>query len=585
MKLLRILRRQRLLALTYFLATLSAVTLTRFDGGVAFLWGSSAILIATLLRTPRRRWAEPVAVCALMNIVVTAVWGLGPALAIPMTVVSCGEAVFAAWLLQRHDDRADPMQSLGWFVRFVAIVGIVAPLATGIAVGALLAAATGKDFLTTAVHVFTGHALGSITFTPLALLITGRKAQRETWQVLARRPIDAIAIFSIVFAVTFAVFWQSRMPLLFLPVMVIILATFRLGRVGSAMAVAIVALAGGLCTALGHGPVILLGDVVSARMLFFQFYLATTVLTVLPVSADLHSRRKMLRRIRLSEERFRMMAEHSADILMHVSDDGRVRYVSSAIQRIAGYQPEALVGVSGGRLVDREFHDFVRNEHAQATAAGGVTRSYEYIAVMADGTKRWFMTHSRAILDEDGRPDGIMSIVRDIHDAKARVDTLESEAMTDQLTSLPNRRALVAHLERMERDGTTGISLALLDIDHFKRVNDQHGHDVGDAVLRQFALIAKTMLREGDFLARVGGEEFVVVLPRTRPEAALALCDRLRAQLAYGPVIVGRVALSMTVSGGVALLGKDGLDAALKAADVALYDAKRGGRDQMRLAA
>lgn len=584
MKLVPHLRRQWLLALTYFLATLASVTLTRFDGGAAFLWGSSAILIATLLRTPRRFWFGPVIVCGLVNAVTTAIWGLGLVLALPLSLINCGEAVLATWLLQRYDDRADPMQSLGWFVRFVIIVGFVTPLVTGFAVGTVLAF-YGNAFVTTAFHVFTGHGLGSVTFTPLALLVTGRKARRETWQVLTRRRIDAIIVLSIVFLTTATVFWQSRMPMLFLPVMVVILATFRMGRVGSAAAITIVALTGGVCTALGHGPVTLIGSAISVRMLFFQFYLATTVLTVLPVSADLHSRRKMLRRIRTSEERFRMIAEHSADILMHVSDNGRIRYVSSAIERLGGYRTSELIGQSAASLIDSKFHEFVRSEHAFTVAAGGQTRSYEYVGLLADGSRRWFATHARAIVDEDGQPDGIMSIIRDIHEARVRVETLESEAMTDPLTALPNRRALTAHVDRMARDGVTGISLALLDIDHFKRVNDQHGHDVGDAVLRQFALIAKTMLREGDFLARVGGEEFVVVLPRTRPEAALALCDRLRAQLAYGPVIVGRVALSITVSVGVAMLERNGMDAALKAADIALYEAKRGGRDQMRLAA
>jgi diguanylate cyclase (GGDEF)-like protein/PAS domain S-box-containing protein len=444
----------------------------------------------------------------------------------------------------------------------------------------------GGDPLGTLFAFFCGHALGNVAFTPLAMMLMGARARRETMTTLRSKAADALLVLPLTAVVALIVFGQQFLPLLFLPVMIIILATFRMGRVGTAAAVAIVALVGGVLTGLGHGPTQLIPLEIGPRMLFFQFYLAATVLTVLPVSADLHARVHMLRRVRISEERFRMITEHSADTLMQVSIDGRIRYVSPAIRRTAGYDPMALVGRSSLTLVAPEDRVRVRQENLATLAAAGAINHYDYLAVLADGSHRWCSSNARALFDENGNLDGVLVIARDISERKEREAKLERVANTDSLTGLPNRHALFAHVEDLGRRGCAlGTTIALLDIDHFKRVNDDFGHAVGDAVLRQLSVIARQMLRTHDYIARIGGEEFVVVLPETSAREALAICDRLRAQVANGPMIVGKVAVPVTVSGGVAVLGGSTLDAALKAADLALYTAKSDGRDQMRLAA
>jgi two-component system, cell cycle response regulator len=160
-----------------------------------------------------------------------------------------------------------------------------------------------------------------------------------------------------------------------------------------------------------------------------------------------------------------------------------------------------------------------------------------------------------------------------------------SLALTDELTGLYNRRYLFAHLDELvERVHEDGISAAVLlfDIDHFKRVNDVHGHAAGDQVLRELAARTVNSVRSVDLVARLGGEEFVVVMPETDLAIAVAVAERLRAAVAREPFsIMEGERLPVTISIGVAAAAAkdDDRDRMLKRADDALYTAKARGRN------
>ncbi|MEQ1806283.1 MAG: diguanylate cyclase [Burkholderiaceae bacterium] len=165
------------------------------------------------------------------------------------------------------------------------------------------------------------------------------------------------------------------------------------------------------------------------------------------------------------------------------------------------------------------------------------------------------------------------------------LERIRALATRDDLTGLTNRRAA---LDRMHDElAVRGrpeplMSLALLDIDHFKRINDGHGHAAGDVVLRRFADCAQIQVRAGDLLARWGGEEFLLVMPATAAVQAVAVLERVRLALrcvSFDDIAPG---LAVTFSAGVAeCLGEHDLEAAIARADTAMYDAKRGGRDRV----
>jgi len=163
---------------------------------------------------------------------------------------------------------------------------------------------------------------------------------------------------------------------------------------------------------------------------------------------------------------------------------------------------------------------------------------------------------------------------------------LQREASTDALTGLHNRREFEAGMAReMERARRLRVplSLALIDIDFFKRINDRHGHDVGDGVLREVAATLRAGIRRSDLVARIGGEEFALVLLGTEPPGARVLLERLRLAVAALRVPAGADTIGCTISVGITdRVDADAEWAALyKRADQALYAAKQGGRDRV----
>ncbi|MNF61263.1 putative diguanylate cyclase YdaM [compost metagenome] len=159
---------------------------------------------------------------------------------------------------------------------------------------------------------------------------------------------------------------------------------------------------------------------------------------------------------------------------------------------------------------------------------------------------------------------------------------LEDLVATDELTGLFNRRHFLRlatrELQRMEPGVAHG--LALIDLDHFKRINDLHGHAAGDQVLQAFAAVATACLRDGDVVARYGGEEFVLLLPDSDPERLTTCCERLRVAFT-GVELVGLNVRDLSLSAGMTLLeAEEDLDDALHRADQALYRAKRDGRNR-----
>ena len=185
---------------------------------------------------------------------------------------------------------------------------------------------------------------------------------------------------------------------------------------------------------------------------------------------------------------------------------------------------------------------------------------------------------------------GVATLSRRTAKDMLRIRALEEAAFVDPLTGLANRRRFDERLgEEVRRAQAIGLPLTLLvlDIDHFKRVNDTYGHAVGDVVLRQVATLIAAKSRHLDTVCRVGGEEFVVIVPGIEGPFAAASAERLRRAVAETPIPVeGQVDLSTTLSLGLATL-REGETAELlfRRADAALYGAKRGGRDRVSLAA
>lgn len=201
----------------------------------------------------------------------------------------------------------------------------------------------------------------------------------------------------------------------------------------------------------------------------------------------------------------------------------------------------------------------------------------------------WVMVSGHAASrSPDGRPQRLVGVQQDISERRAMAERLEAQAMTDALTGLPNRRHFMQAMDyqygRIRRHPELSVCVLMLDIDHFKRVNDTYGHAGGDVVLSAFAEAVTGHLRETDIAGRLGGEEFAVVLPDTDAAGGRRVAEKLRQAVeAMRVTLEDGAVVQITTSLGLTLMKGDDTrpDGALARADDALYRAKREGRNRV----
>ena len=577
------------LALLYF--TLTALTLryTRFHGGVALIWIATAPLLAFLVISPKRNWPLPALGCAVAGALATILFGLGAKAALPFALINLGEAIGGALILRRLLPRSYRFESLREIGIFLGIAGLVMPAVAGYFAGLTTHALTGLPVLRNWFDYFTGHGLGAITFTPLVLLASGGEVRSWTANASLRERAEAGLLILLMGLVTLTAFSQDHLPLLFVPMLPMMVAVFRIGRLGAALAITLLTVIALTCAIDGRGPITLIEGSSGLRAQFLQFYLACAVLIAWPAAAELKHRKIIHGQLQAASAVARLIMDRTGDIIVYFAIDGTMQYVSPAIEVLGGYRPDQLTGQTPHALIHPDDLDEAIRVHRQALQHPDDTFIVAYRARTANGSFAWYESHSRATVDADGQPSGVVSI---IHECSARKDAesaLIRDAHTDPLTGLLNRRGFDAALAR-DFDGgipPAPFTVVAFDLDHFKAINDTYGHETGDLVLKAFAAHLQMMLRKDDTIARFGGEEFVAILDGASTADAHEVCERLRASFAAGErrSADGR-GFRVTVSGGIAEY-REGLTVAqmLAEADAALYRAKSDGRNRLALSA
>jgi diguanylate cyclase (GGDEF)-like protein/PAS domain S-box-containing protein len=267
----------------------------------------------------------------------------------------------------------------------------------------------------------------------------------------------------------------------------------------------------------------------------------------------------------------------------------RIEWVNPAFESLTGHPRESAIGRRPAELVKSGLHDQPFYEAMWRTILAGQTWRGEVINKKRDGSLYNEELIIAPVLAESGEIRHFVGIKQDITTRKHLEAELQSLATTDPLTGLPNRRHFLAQVEqeyaRAHRFSEPNAALLMLDLDHFKQVNDSHGHAAGDAVLRHFAECVRDSLRKTDLAGRLGGEEFAILLIGSDLHAAADFADRLRARVADDNIEFEGKTLRVSVSIGVTQLISDdaSADAALVRADVALYQAKTKGRNRVEL--
>ncbi len=296
------------------------------------------------------------------------------------------------------------------------------------------------------------------------------------------------------------------------------------------------------------------------------------------------TRRKLLEaKLRESEARFRVVFDQSTDVTYLLGRDGAFTSLSPSFESLTGFPPGVWVGKPFAPLVHPD--DLPRAmEIFRAACAGQRLPDFELRLARKSGG--WLDAELSMVPVDMSDGTVVIGIARDVSERKREEERILVLATTDTLTGLANRRefssVLTREVERSRRFGSP-LSVIMCDIDHFKRVNDTFGHDVGDLVLRGVSELVTRNTRSLDVAARWGGEEFMILLPQTGLDAAGIVAEKLRAVVAgHRFEKAGRVTLSFGVTG---YTRSEDVEAMLKRADQALYAAKRNGRNRVEIVA
>jgi len=300
----------------------------------------------------------------------------------------------------------------------------------------------------------------------------------------------------------------------------------------------------------------------------------------------------------LSDRRCTLQRQMTADRfhdLFETVPTGIVVLDGEGASGMANRRAAELLGIPAGTVAASVLADRMGALRARCHNRDALEALYQRLQADVDYhvTTTWLLDGAHIEVEThpilgSGR-QGRIWMLHDVTVQERLAEELRVRAQTDALTGLPNRRHFFEEgLKAVAAAGRDSVlSALLLDIDHFKSINDSFGHPVGDEVLRELAIRSRGLLRGHDLMARIGGEEFAVLLPYTRPPEAVDIAERLRAAFAGIPVATQGGPVPVTISLGGAMLSTAGesFEGLLRRADVALYEAKRAGRNRVVFAA
>lgn len=328
-----------------------------------------------------------------------------------------------------------------------------------------------------------------------------------------------------------------------------------------------------------------------------------TVTGYAAIARDITERRKAQEALVESEQRYSSVIATLEEGIVLQATDGSILAINGSAERILGISVGQMLGLKSLYARLRAIHEdgapFTHEEDPTGiTLSTGRPCSHVIVGIhRPDDRMVWLSVNSQPLLrSSDTQPYAVVSSLTDITIRKRAEQALHELSIRDALTGLFNRREMIRILdEELSRSRRYGhaLSLVLLDVDHFKEVNDTYGHQVGDEVLQWLAKHLEKSLRDTDRPARYGGEEFTAILPNTTASGAAQVAERLRRTIAARPFTTIRtdgeyIEIPITISAGVAEIvdgitgtGDSPARAVIAAADRALYEAKRQGRNQV----
>ena len=580
--------------LGYFLIATTTIAYTTQTQTHASVWPADAVILALLLSRPRRDWAVLLLAGWVGNLLANGV-GRGWAGGIVFYgAANMGQTLLAAWIISKSRMGDHVLADGRTTAQFLIGAGVIAP-AVGGAAGALVSAWTygspiGPSFLSW----FGCTALGAVIFTPFFKALFDGSYIRAIEAQTSVGQVRGIALFAMHALLTAFVFSQTTLPILFLPFSSLLVLSFGQGRLATLAGVILVEVIGTIASIHMAGPMALTHQGPVFQALFFQFYLAVLMCTTLPVAAIVASRAEARALLAEREELLRVIMAHSPDAILGFDSSGVCRWADGPVLDFLGLAPKDLVGVSLKRLAARlgvgldQMPQAADDDHP---VGEDMLRTVEFRSPAQPQTTLEATLRSARPLHDGANANAVGTVItlRDITLRKARELAISRRIENDDLTGVFSRagfRQRITHAIEVATATTPpgAVTLALIDVDHFKAVNDTYGHPTGDTALVEIARRLLAGTRQDDVVGRMSGDEFAILF-RCDLESAQAICERITRVVATEPIaVVGNIRVLTSISCGLAQL-RPGMsrEALFDAADVALYEAKKSGRNKVRI--
>lgn len=291
--------------------------------------------------------------------------------------------------------------------------------------------------------------------------------------------------------------------------------------------------------------------------------------------------------LRRSEAKYRNIFENAAEGVFRIRADGSFSELNQAMAGILGFDEADQFFEKDNPGYFTSFSERgAWDDFLAILGVQGRVRNYQMPIVRLNGDRIWVEISAQASCADNGDIHYIEGLLSDVTQKKKRHEELKELANTDGLTGLYNRRFFMERLNRelgRAKTRSLPLSLMMIDADHFKSVNDQYGHDVGDRVLQMLTQACRFALRGNDVIGRIGGEEFAVILPGLNLVRAKRIAERLRANVEDAVLPLKNHNIRITISIGLSRLCESACDCdrLMKYADCALYKAKRSGRNRV----
>jgi diguanylate cyclase (GGDEF)-like protein/PAS domain S-box-containing protein len=603
----------------YYFFALIGVHYLSLPTGIVVFWPPNAALLAAFLTLPRRYWPGLAGVVIIAEVL--ADYSSFPIdAAVLFGLINVAECALAAIIIKRfgankfvQPEWTEPRE-LALFTLVVFFVASPIAALAGASVYSYLLLEPAPFIVFWRLWWF-GDATGLIVLTPALHMLFNFRVYWPDARYLSAGVVEWVGLIVTTFLTCFLVFSTGIMagPMLAMTPLLVMLAplwaALRLGPLpGSALAAVVVVYAS-IATATGHAPFELRSPLV------IQEVIVLFIVIVLFTAAFNGQSRRKSGSLRL----YKSAVEATGDgvLITEAESDQPIIYCNESFSTMTGYREEEILG-HNCRFLNRNEPDQPAVSRIRAAIERNEAIRITVRNFRKDGSLFWNNLVINPIRDARGRTTHFVGIVRDIsqeiehHDELENLldklresnETLEEQvllrtkeleeanrdlkrlALTDELTGVNNRRNLISrgHREvlRCSRSGDS-FSVMLLDIDHFKRFNDQHGHEVGDLVLKAFATAVRQTIRKVDSFGRWGGEEFMILVSDSQQVDLRVIGEKVLRSIRACKIVHEGRELHVTASMGVATWHSGSFDQTVQLADRALYKAKELGRDQLYL--